>query len=291
MRPPFGARANVVMVRSISPVSRTLNALNSTLKDGARASIAPNCPLLEATIRILQNRHAPDAGCDLLEPFQPFATHPILERNKSSGVATWPRHALHKPGADRIDNIHEDNRHGADSSAATRRSRRNVGETATEHPGRVRANSAAFRRLRSASATPQRYSICTLRLGVQPKSCIFSQKRRQAGLRLRCILSVVHEHPDAPHTLRLLRPPSRGQQAAAPPSSVMNSRRFIRSPRRHATKSPSADRHRLLLAVLKFTTISNFVGCSIGKSEGTAPRAIRSTNSATRAKSAVMLGP
>ena len=47
----------------------------------------------------------------------------------------------------------------------------------------------------------------------------------------------------------------------------------------------------IALAVFKFTTISNFVGCSIGKSEGTAPRAIRSTNSATRAKSAVMLGP
>ena len=33
------------------------------------------------------------------------------------------------------------------------------------------------------------------------------------------------------------------------------------------------------------------VGCSIGKSAGWAPRAIRSTNSATRPKSAVMLGP
>src|SRR4029077_11921494 len=47
----------------------------------------------------------------------------------------------------------------------------------------------------------------------------------------------------------------------------------------------------MALAVFRFTTISNFVGCSMGKSEGVAPRAIRSTNSATRAKSAVMLGP
>ena len=47
----------------------------------------------------------------------------------------------------------------------------------------------------------------------------------------------------------------------------------------------------IVLAVFRFTTISNFVGCSIGKSAGWAPRAIRSTNSATRPKSAVMLGP
>jgi hypothetical protein len=42
------------------------------------------------------------------------------------------------------------------------------------------------------------------------------------------------------------------------------------------------------LAVFRFTTISNFVGSSIGKSAGWAPRAIRSTNSATRPKSAVI---
>src|SRR5262249_17963997 len=47
----------------------------------------------------------------------------------------------------------------------------------------------------------------------------------------------------------------------------------------------------IALAVLRFTTISNLVGCSIGKSAGLAPRAKRSTNSATRPKTAVMLGP
>src|SRR5207248_7620644 len=47
----------------------------------------------------------------------------------------------------------------------------------------------------------------------------------------------------------------------------------------------------IALAVFRFTTISNLVGCSIGKSAGLAPRAIRSTNSATRPNSAVMLGP
>jgi|SRR5262245_12710005 len=47
----------------------------------------------------------------------------------------------------------------------------------------------------------------------------------------------------------------------------------------------------IALAVFRFTTSSNFVGCSMGKSAGLAPRAIRSTNSATRPNSAVMLGP
>ena len=41
-----------------------------------------------------------------------------------------------------------------------------------------------------------------------------------------------HEHTDAPHPLCLLRTHRKRPYAAAPPSSVMNSRRFIRSPRR-----------------------------------------------------------
>jgi hypothetical protein len=54
------------------------------------------------------------------------------------------------------------------------------------------------------------------------------QERRQAGSTCRIVLGERHEHADAPHPFALLRArrhrPRR--RAAAPPRSVMNSRRF-----------------------------------------------------------------
>src|SRR4029077_316535 len=51
------------------------------------------------------------------------------------------------------------------------------------------------------------------------------------------------------------------------------------------TKRPSA------FAVVRFTTRSNLVGCSIGRSAGFAPRSIWSTKSAPRRKEAGKFGP
>src|SRR5262245_3360979 len=47
----------------------------------------------------------------------------------------------------------------------------------------------------------------------------------------------------------------------------------------------------IALAVLRLTTSSNLVGCSIGRSVGFAPFAIRSTYSAARWYIPAMLGP
>jgi len=47
----------------------------------------------------------------------------------------------------------------------------------------------------------------------------------------------------------------------------------------------------IALAVLRLRTNSNFVGYSIGKSDGLAPRAIRSTYSAARRNIRLILGP
>ena len=73
-----------------------------------------------------------------------------------------------------------------------------------------------------------------------------------------------------------------GHAAAAPPSSVMNSRRLhsitssARASSVDGTVRPSA------LAVIKLMMRSNLVGCSTGMSPGFVPRRILSTNSAAR---------
>ena len=53
-------------------------------------------------------------------------------------------------------------------------------------------------------------------------ACLCDSHRPQRGF----------EHADAPHALALLRARRERPRAAAPPSSVMNSRRLTRSPRR-----------------------------------------------------------
>ena len=52
-----------------------------------------------------------------------------------------------------------------------------------------------------------------------------------------------------------------GHAAAAPPSSVMNSRRFIRSPRRRGRAASAGLSRPSALAVLRLMTSSNLVGC------------------------------
>ena len=50
-------------------------------------------------------------------------------------------------------------------------------------------------------------------------------KSREARLHVRIVFVKGRQHADPPHALALLRPAATGH-AAAPPSSVMNSRRF-----------------------------------------------------------------
>jgi hypothetical protein len=53
------------------------------------------------------------------------------------------------------------------------------------------------------------------------------QEYRDAGLLFRIIRSCVHEHAGATHPLACCARAASGHVAAAPPSSVMNSRRFM----------------------------------------------------------------
>ena len=68
-----------------------------------------------------------------------------------------------------------------------------------------------------------------------------------------------------------------GHAAAAPPSSVMNSRRFIRSPRRRGRAASAALSRPSALAVLRLITSSYLVGACTGRSAGFSPLRMRST--------------
>ena len=132
-----------------------------------------------------------------------------------------------------------------------------------------RTNSAAISAKRSLRPSAQRYSIATVRPSIQPSS------------RSRCTKAAVHgpqaeavpvpREPDGRQLRRLLRARRERPPAAAPPSSVMNSRRShsITSSARASsvggTSRPSA------FAVLRLMTSSNLVDCTTGRSAGFSP--------------------
>ena len=62
----------------------------------------------------------------------------------------------------------------------------------------------------------------------------------KAPLHFKIVLYTVYQNANAPRACRLLRLCRDRPRAAAPPSSVMNSRRFIRSPRRRGRAATAA---------------------------------------------------
>src|SRR5262245_28677311 len=109
--------------------------------------------------------------------------------------------------------------------------------TATSTSGASATNSAAFRRMASASPPDRRYSIDRFPPDVQP-SCL--RLCSKTGLRASASASPAEKGSSTP--MRRMRSPccacaASGHAAAAPPSSVMNSRRpIIRSPRRRGNR-------------------------------------------------------
>src|SRR2546425_7156698 len=112
-----------------------------------------------------------------------------------------------------------------------------------------------------------------------------------ARLHFRITLCPRHQHTDAPHPLALLRAHRQrpGSCRAAEKGDELASLHSITSSARSKNDSgivrPSA------LAVVRFMTRSNLVGCSTGMSPGFAPRRILSTKSAARLHMRGQFGP
>ena len=169
------------------------------------------------------------AGRDLLEQFEPFRAEAIFVLGKSGGIPARSRQALDEAGADRIDDLREHNRDGAG-----RLQQRPHGCAASGHDD-VRRERGQFRHVSAdvvGLAHGPANSIRTLRPSVQPNCC---KPCRNAPMRA-CpsASSVVISTPMRRIRSGCCARAANGHAAAAPPSSVMNSRRFIRSPRRPA---------------------------------------------------------
>ena len=87
-----------------------------------------------------------------------------------------------------------------------------------------RTNSAAISAKRSVRPSAQRYSIARLRPSIQPSSRSRCTKAAVHGPQAEGV--VVPRNPMVGSFARLLRPRRERPRAAAPPSSVMNSRRL-----------------------------------------------------------------
>ena len=113
IRPPFGERAKAATARSISPASRTLIGLTSTLSDGATAWMTANWPIPEGCAGSRRTATRVTLGRDLFEQFQPFPARCRIRMHEPGGIAARPRQAVDEAGADRIADDREHDRHGA----------------------------------------------------------------------------------------------------------------------------------------------------------------------------------
>ena len=168
IRPPFGARANAVTARSISPASRTLIGLTSIPNDGATDWMTANWPIPAVYGGIPKDRRSRHARRDLFEQFQPFPAQAVFELHKAGGVAARPRQAIDEAGADRIGDT--------TNTIGTVRVACSNGPTGALPEARMTSgasatNSAAYLRMWSALPAAQRLSIRTLRPSVQPNCC------------------------------------------------------------------------------------------------------------------------
>ena len=168
----------------------------------------------------------------------------MLNSNEVNPVALPPgraRLSTQPPPTGSID-VHEHDRHGAARLLQRAHDRRHSGQDDIRRERnqfrRVSAKALEHRRRPSGS----RSARCGRRSS--PVACSPCANAAMRACSSGSLRAPGHQHADAPHPLGLLRARRERPRAAAPPSSVMNSRRFIRSPRRRgrATSAGFLDR-------------------------------------------------
>src|SRR5262245_33481928 len=104
------------------------------------------------------------------------------------------------------------------------------------------------------------------------------------------IVGLALQHADTPHPLALLRARrERPRSRTAEQSDELASLHSITSSA--SASSVEGTVRPMILAVVRFMTKSNLVGCSTGRSAGLAPRKILSTYAADRRNMSEKLGP
>ena len=133
---------------------------------------------------IPKDRHPRHARRDLLEQLQPFAADAVFELREPGDVAARPRQARDEAGADRIDDLHEHDRHGAGRLLQRRHDRDAAGQDD------VRRERDQFRRVSCECARDRRSPavVDPHVAAVGPAQLLQPlQERREAGLRFRIV--------------------------------------------------------------------------------------------------------
>src|SRR5262249_28255585 len=115
--------------------------------------------------RLSKDRSPRHVGGNLFEQFQPFRSSAVFEQDKTGGMAARLRQAVDVAGADGSTTLV--NTIGTVRVACSDGARAAL-EFVRMTSGASANNSAAYLRIRSASATPQRVSMRTLRPSSQP---------------------------------------------------------------------------------------------------------------------------
>ena len=225
IRPPFDARANAATaaldLAGVAHVDRAHLHPQRRRHGLDRAELAAS----GGDGGIPQHRRSRHTRCDLFEQLQPFSADAVFELHETGGVAARLRQALDEAGADRIGDTLQTRSARCGSPGAT--APRLWLPVARMTSGASATNSAACLRRRSVSpADPATVDLHVA--AVDPAQ--LRNSCRNAAMRACASGSSageVPEHADPPHPLALLRARRSGHAAAAPPSSVMNSRRFM----------------------------------------------------------------
>ena len=233
IRPPFGPRANAVTARSISPASRRLIGLSSTPE--RRRHGLDHGPLSEPSWASPDPGRQPRAsrcGAISLSSSSHFALRPYSNWMKPVALPPGRARLSTKPPPTGSTTFGEHDRHACGSPAATIGDveRRAANDHVRRERDQLRRVLAHARRYRRAL---QRLSIRRLRPTVQPNFCKPLQERRDVGLRFRIVRGQSMSTPMRRIRSACCARAASGHAAAAPPSSVMNSRRLM-CPRGHA---------------------------------------------------------
>src|SRR5262245_6211543 len=272
IKPPFGERRNSVMPRSSSAPSGRSIGLTSTPSNGPTAWMAPSCPLPEARLGSRMTAARVTCGAISLSSCSHLPLMPYSSEVKP--VALPPGQAGDKAAADRIGDLREHDRYAA--CGLQQRSHR-TGAIGDDEVGHERDH---FRHvLAHAFGTLGSQPIVDANVAADGPAQLLQalQQCREAGLPFRIVRGERREHPDAPHSLAVLRlrrdrPRCRAaeqrDELAPPHHSITSS---ARASSVSGTVRPSA------LAVLRLITSSYLVGACTGRSAGFSPLRMRST--------------
>ena len=194
--------------------------------------------------RVEQQGHAVDVRRDLLEQFNPLPGHRALHDDETGDVATRPRKARDEAAGDWIGDLRKNDRDGSRLLQQSRRVGRTVGknEVGTRRDKFPRESLSQFR---VAGHRPARVDTDIAALG--PAELLkFVPERGNVGLSSGLLSAYAIRAPIRRTTSVCCAGAPSGHAAAAPPISMMNSRRLMGHPCRRAHPTTSWSKGRVV---------------------------------------------